>query len=174
LAEAYKRELHILSEFYLDKAEIKEIEEIREKLRRRGIFVLLSSIELPTDKILPFYYERQDIEQIFDFAKNDLDSLPLRTRSQATLRGHFMIVFMATIAHVFIRRMLEKKNFNLGRSAAFEIFSRHVTIVYNNKNFHLPAIPSPTARKIYEVLNIEIPKKMLIKPDVNQINSFVP
>jgi transposase len=34
-------------------------------------------IELPTDKILPFYHERQDIEQIFDFAKNDLDLLPL-------------------------------------------------------------------------------------------------
>ncbi|MDR3186701.1 MAG: transposase [Christensenellaceae bacterium] len=165
LVEANKGEFHILNNFDFNKSEFKEIEEIREKLRRRGIFILLSSIKLPTDKILHFYYERQDIEQIFDFAKNDVDLLPLRVHSEATLRGHFMIVFFSTIAHVYMRRILEKKQFKMSRSAAFEILSRHVTIVYDKKNFHLPSIPSPTTRKIYAVFNIEIPKKMLIQQD---------
>jgi hypothetical protein len=76
---------------------------------------------------------------------------------------------MATIAHVFMRRILEKKKFNLGRSATFELLRRHVTVVYDNKNFHLPAIPTHMIRKIrkirkiYETFDVEIPKKLIIK-----------
>jgi hypothetical protein len=168
LAEANNQEFRILSNFDSDNADEKEIVEIQEKLRKRGIFILLSSIELEKNKILPFYYERQDIKQIFDFAKNGLDLLPLITQSQETLTGHFMVVFMATIAYVHMRRILEKnKEFNLSLSAAFEILSRHVTIVNNNKNFHLPALPSPTTLKIYDVFNIDIPKKMVIIQNSN-------
>jgi hypothetical protein len=164
LVEANKGEYNILNKFDIENTDIKEMEEIREKLRKRGIFILLTSIKMPTKKILPFYYERQDIEQIFDFAKNDLDLLPLRVHSESTLRGHFMVVFMATIAHVYMRRFTENsKKLKLCRSAAFEILSRHVTIVYDTKNFHLPAIPSPTMRKVYEAFNIEIPKRLPIK-----------
>jgi hypothetical protein len=161
LAEANKQEFHILGKFDSEDADEKEIAEIREKLRKRGIFILLSSIKVPSNKILPLYYERQDIEQIFDFAKNDLDLLPLRIHSQATLRGHFMIVFMATIAHVKFRMILEKsKKCKLSRTAAFDLLSRHVTVVYEKKKFHLPAIVDPTTRKIYESFHIEIPKKL--------------
>jgi hypothetical protein len=53
-------------------------------IRERGKFILLSSIEMPTDIVLPFYYERAEIEQIFDFAKNDLDLVPLVLRSDST------------------------------------------------------------------------------------------
>jgi hypothetical protein len=74
-----------------------------------------------------------------------------------------MVVFMATIAHVYIRRFLEKKKFDLSCTAAFNILNKHVTLVYDNKNYHLPAIPSPAARKIYEVFNIVIPKKLFIR-----------
>jgi hypothetical protein len=166
LVEAYKREIHLLHNFVVADAELKEIEEIREKLRKRGIFILLSSIKLPTDKILPFYYERQDIEQIFDFAKNDLDLLPLRVHSEATLRGHFLIVFMATISHVYIRKIMEKaKKTKISRSEAFDVLSKHITVVYENKNFHLPAIPSPMLRKVYDIFNIEVPRKLIIKQE---------
>ncbi|MDR2386013.1 MAG: transposase [Deltaproteobacteria bacterium] len=163
LVEANKQEFHILRKFNYDIADEKEIAEIQEKLRKRGIFILISSIELSKNEVLPFYYERQDIEQIFDFAKNDLDLLPLRTHSHETLRGHFMVVFMASIAHVHMRRILEKrKNIQLSRSAVFDILSRHCTKVYEDKNFHLPDIPSPLLRNIYETFNVDVPTKMYI------------
>jgi hypothetical protein len=164
LVEANKQELHMLKKFDIDIADAKEIEAISEKLRSRGIFVLLSSQQMPTKNILPYYYDRQDIEQIFDFAKNDLDLLPLRVHSESTMRGHLMIVFMATIAHVHMRKMLEKtKNFNLSRAVAFDMLNSHVTVVYPNKNFHMPAIPQPNIRKIYEAFNIGIPIKVDIQ-----------
>jgi hypothetical protein len=167
LVEANKGELNILSNLDIDKVEEKEIEEIREKLRKRGIFILLSSLDVPTKNILYLYYERPGIEQIFDFAKNDLDLVPLRVHSQATLRGHFMIVFMATISYVYMRKIIEKsKKFKLSLSPVFDLLNGHVTIVYGKKNFHVPAIPKPITRKIYEAFNIVIPKRMLIKQDI--------
>jgi hypothetical protein len=57
----------------------------------------------------------------------------------------------------------EKKKFRLRRSAAFDILNRHVIIVSKNKIFHLPAIPLPYPRKIYEAFNIEINKKLFIR-----------
>ncbi|MDR1583791.1 MAG: transposase, partial [Prevotellaceae bacterium] len=109
LVEANKSEFNILRKFNnLKTTEIEEIQEIEDKLRKRGIFVLLSSIDLPTDKILPFYYERQEIEPFFDFSKNDIDLLPLRVHSHAAIRGHLMIVFFASIAHVYLSKILAK------------------------------------------------------------------
>jgi hypothetical protein len=164
LFEANKQEFNILRNFNYDLADEKEIAQIQEKLRKRGIFILISSMKLLKNEVLPFYHERQeDIEQIFDFAKNDLDLLPLRTHCHETLRGHFMVVFMAAIAQVHMRRILEKrKNIHLSPSAVFDILSRHGTKVYEDKNFHLPDIPSPSLRNIYETFNVDLPTKMYI------------
>jgi hypothetical protein len=114
---------------------------------------------------LPFCYNRQDTEQIFDFAKNDLDLPPLRAHSQAALRGHFMIAFLAAAAHVCLRKIIEKQNIKLSRSAVFETLGGHATAAYENKNFRLPAVPSPTSRKFYEAFKIDMPKKMLNRQD---------
>jgi transposase len=164
LVEAHRGQVHLFNNFTGGEAELREMEEIRAILRKRGIIVLLSSIKLPPNKILPFYYDRQDIDQIFDFAINDVDRVPLRERSEATLRGHFLIVFMATISHVYIKKVMENfKILKLSRSDAFKILSRHVTVVYENKNFHLPAIPSAMVRKVYDAFNIEVPRRMIIR-----------
>ncbi|MDR2436959.1 MAG: transposase [Endomicrobium sp.] len=164
LAEANKTEIHILSKLYKN-MKVEELADIRKKLRERGIFILLSSIKMPTDKVLQFYYERADIEQIFDFAKNDLNLVPLRLHSESTLRGHFMVVFMATIAHAYIKRIKNKSKKLLPQSLStiFEILKKHYTEVYQKKNFHLPRVPSTEIRTIYEGFDLEIPKKMLIK-----------
>jgi hypothetical protein len=162
LDEANKQESHILRKFDSGNPDEKEIAEIRAKLRKRGIFILLSSIEMSKNEVFPFYHGRQDMDQIFYLAKNDV--LPLRTSNQTTLRGHSMVVFLASIAHVYMRKILERsKNNKLCLSAAFEILARHVIVVYEDKNFHLPSIPSPMARKIYEAFNITLPKRMPIE-----------
>jgi hypothetical protein len=75
-----------------------------------------------------------------------------------------MIVFFASIAHVYLSKILAKsKELKLSHSSAFEILSKHNTIVYEDKNFHIPAIPIPAIRKIYEAFKVEIPKKIDIK-----------
>jgi transposase len=112
LTEANKLKFNTLSEFECENKDYKEIDEITKQLRKRGIFALLSSLKMPTNEILSVYYERTRLEQIFDFAINELDALPLRKHSEIAIRGHLMIVFMSTIAHVYMEKLMDKKKFN--------------------------------------------------------------
>lgn len=53
--------------------------------------------EIDTKEVLPLYYARQQIEQVFDIAKNYADILPLRVHGEDTFRGHLLLCFIATI-----------------------------------------------------------------------------
>ena len=62
----------------LDTSKISSEKFLSDKLSH-GIFILLSSMDLPNEQLLPCYYSRQSVEQFFDTIKNDSDILPLRT-----------------------------------------------------------------------------------------------
>jgi hypothetical protein len=74
-----------------------------------GYFVLISSEMLDVFEVMPLYYMRQIIEQTFDFAKNDVALVPLRTHTDETFRGHLMLSFMATILLITVRRVLKTR-----------------------------------------------------------------
>jgi hypothetical protein len=71
-------------------------EEIDQRISKLGLFVLLSSDDMDTKDVLPLYYTRQQVEQVFDIAKNNADILPLRTQNEDTFRGHLLLTFLAT------------------------------------------------------------------------------
>lgn len=71
--------------------------EVYDKLCMQGIFILVSSRPIAKNKILPLYYTRQQIEQIFDICKNNTNMLPLRVQSEETLRGHLLLAFAASV-----------------------------------------------------------------------------
>ena len=85
--------------------EFTSVEERENSLRACGVFILISKIQVGVDEILPLYYSRQAIEQVFDFEKNYGNLLPLRTHSEATFRGHLMVSFMATVSIMTIDRL---------------------------------------------------------------------
>jgi transposase len=62
-----------------------------------GLFIRISFAEINTMEVLPLYYARQQIEQVFDIAKNYADILPLRVHGEDTFRGHLLLCFIATI-----------------------------------------------------------------------------
>jgi transposase len=72
-------------------------EEIDSSLSTLGMFIMISSEEIDTKEVLPLYYARQQIEQVFDIAKNYTDILPLRVHGEDTFRGHLLLCFIATI-----------------------------------------------------------------------------
>lgn len=61
--------------------------EIITAMQSEGLFGVISSHEYPCREILPTYYQRQSIEQIFDFVKNYTKLLPLHTQNENVLRG---------------------------------------------------------------------------------------
>ena len=79
--------------------------------KSKGMFIIVSSDCVGISEILPLYYARQAIEQVFDFYKNNADLLPLRTHNEGTLRGHLMLSFMATIAYMLVNSLLDGTKF---------------------------------------------------------------
>jgi hypothetical protein len=71
--------------------------QVHRKMNTHGVFVLLSTRPVARDEILPLYYTRQQIEQVFDLCKNNTNLLPLRVQTEDTLRGHLLLAFVASV-----------------------------------------------------------------------------
>ena len=90
------------------------LSEVFALMQNEGLFGLISGKELSNDEILPCYYQRQDAEQILDFAKNYTRLLPLRVRNEDTLSGHVLMSFVATIIVKMIQLRLKTQDMYLG------------------------------------------------------------
>lgn len=79
--------------------ELSEKDKISElhKFNNAGIFILISSKEIDLNDIMDAYYTRQTVEQVFGVSKSDLDLLPIRCHSNATIRGYLFLQFLLLI-----------------------------------------------------------------------------
>jgi hypothetical protein len=89
-----------------------KITKIDKNLDYPGNFILLSSNDYSIDEILPLYYTRQSIEQVFDISKTYAGILPLRCHSEETIRGTLLISFLATILYSIISYKLSSTKFS--------------------------------------------------------------
>lgn len=80
---------------------------VNKKIKYSGYFILLSKSEIKKNDILPTYYMRQAIEQIFGFAKSNNTLLPLRVHTEQSINGYLMIVFLALIIFITMRQKLQ-------------------------------------------------------------------
>ena len=78
----------------------------------QGVFILVASRRIAPTKLLPLYYTRQQIEQVFDIGKNYADMLPLRVQTEETFRGHLLLTFIVTVILKQLQDALLKTTFN--------------------------------------------------------------
>ena len=97
------------------KAEEEELEpkELFRRMSGMGVFMLVCSRPVDAEEILPLYYSRQDIEQVFDITKGYANALPLRVQSIETFRGHLLMVFCATVVLRFLQQDLLHSRYSL-------------------------------------------------------------
>jgi hypothetical protein len=76
--------------------------QVHDAIQNQGIFILITSNQIDTKEVLPLYYTRQQIEQVFDIGKNYAGMLPVRVHSEDTFRGHLLLTFITTAV---IKRM---------------------------------------------------------------------
>ena len=84
--------------------------EISKKLKKAGIFVLLSATEISVTEVLPLYYLRQSAEHIFQISKTYADILPLRIHSESAFRGILFLNFLTVVLYINFREQLPKNN----------------------------------------------------------------
>jgi hypothetical protein len=127
-----------------------------EKLDSFGLFVLISSEAIETKDILPLYYTRQTIEQVFDFAKNDADLLPLRTHNEETFRGHILLAFMATVLIITVNKRMQGTKYCA--KSAFHAFRRIKCNIY--AQIVVTSEPGKDANAILKHLKLRIPETL--------------
>lgn len=131
-------------------------DEIDKNAKTKGMFVIISSENVATSEILPLYYMRQTIEQVFDIYKNNADLVPLRTHGEDTFRGHLMLSFMSTIALMQMNQLLEGVKYTAEGAARSlnnlkcKVFDNHILVKE----------PTKKENDIALHLNIEIPLKL--------------
>ena len=106
-------------------------DQVYDTIQQQGVFILISSRRIASDKVLPLYYTRQQIEQIFDIGKNYADMLPLRVHTEETFRGHLLITFIATVVLKKIQDVL--KNTSVTPMSLFLNLRNHKCKVYRDK-----------------------------------------
>ena len=134
--------------------------EVHDAMAAQGTFTLLSSKRLAPSDILPTYYARQQIEQVFDLGKNYAPMLPLRVQSEEALRGHLLLTFVATAVFRLLQERLECSPYN--PQSMFQNLRNQKCKVYDRQI--IPQEPAKKANDAYKLLDIPSPAK-LPRPD---------
>ena len=133
-------------------------EETESRITKLGAFVLISSEDMDIKDVLPLYYTRQQVEQVFDISKNNADILPLRVQNEDTLCGHLMLTFIATAILQKLQRdiiALRKKGDKTNPEGALMKLRNQKCKVYRDK-----IIPQEAVKEIndvYKLLRIDCP-----------------
>ena len=133
-------------------------EETDKRISKLGVFILLSSDDIDTKDILPLYYTRPQVEQVFDIAKNNADILPLRTQNEDTFRGHLMLTFLATVILQKMQRdilTLRKKGDKTNPEGTLMTLRNQKCKVYDANIVPQEAVKDINA--VYKLLGIKCP-----------------
>jgi hypothetical protein len=143
------------------KAKAKEMKDkdVYDKMSRQGLFILVSSRRIAKDKILPTYYTRQQIEQIFDIGKNYANMLPLRVQSEKTFRGHLLLTFVASVIVKLIQDKLKETPYN--PISLFLNLRNHKCKIFDN--LIVTQEPFKKVNDFYKLFDITCPNEITIK-----------
>ena len=134
-----------------------------------GVFMIISSEDIHREEILPLYYTRQQIEQVFDLGQNNADLLPLRIHNEDTFRGHVMLTFLATALLQKLQRDIiakRKKKDKVNPEGAFMALKNQKCKVYMDEIVPQEAVKN--INDIYKLFQIKCPTTI---PNCSKNNS---
>ena len=109
-------------------------EDYNSAIENMGVFMLISSEKMDISDVLPIYYQRQEIEQMFDIAKNNTEILPLRVHDLQSFRGHLLVSFIGIAAYTIADKLLANSKYslmsalNLLRNLKISVFDRNAVV----------------------------------------------
>ncbi len=139
--------------------ENKDFDETDAAIKKLGAFALLSSVDIGEEQLLPLYYTRQQVEQIFDISKNYADMLPIRVQNEEAFAGHMLICFIATAIMQRLQQDLLKKKTkkakSLNASSIFGYLRNQKCKVY--VDCVIPQEARKEANAIYDLFKLHVP-----------------
>jgi transposase len=117
-------------------------DDMNKAMHTKGMFVLIASKSIDKSAIMPLYYTRQAIEQVFDINKNNIDLLPLRVHGIETFRGLMLVSFITSVAYVLVNEYLCDTDFRsieayrLFKNLKCKVFDDQIIIQELNKKMN--------------------------------------
>ncbi len=130
------------------------MDEYRLERRMAGVFGIVSDLDVEAQVVYEQYKEREEIEQAFDFMKNDLEADKTYLSRDEAVRGYFVVVFLAMRIYFKILKRLREKGL-VGKVSVREVLfalSKMRMIVEKSGNEYLCALPKKT-EQILEVFS---------------------
>jgi len=81
--------------------------ELREKLKKTGTILILSSKDMPEQEMYELYKKRERVEKMFDAYKNVLDADRSYLQDDESVFGHVFISFLSLYAYCKLEEMLK-------------------------------------------------------------------
>lgn len=134
------------------------LSELRQRTENLGAFALVSSRPIAIDKLLPLYYTRQDIEQVFDLSKSYASLLPVCVQSESAFRGHLLLTFLSTVIVRQIQQLGKQRD--LDSEEIFERLGNHRCKLFDNTV--LPQEVTRQQSEVYEIFKIVPPKTVTV------------
>lgn len=134
------------------------MEEYRLRRRMAGVFGIVSDLDVEPRLVYMQYKQREEIEQAFDFMKNDLEADRSYLGRDEVVRGYFVVVFLAMRLYFKILRRLRERDL-VGKVSVKEVLytlSKMRMIVEASGREYLCALPKRT-EQILEVFSDHIP-----------------
>lgn len=125
--------------------------EIQARMDKMGVFMLASSRRIAVKDLLPLYYTREDIEQVFDITKGYAKALPLNVQSIDTFRGHLLMVFISTIILRLLQRTLAKTPYSL--DDVMSVMRNQKAKVFDE--FVIPTEPTKKQNELYKLVGVK-------------------
>ena len=122
--------------------------------RMAGVFGILSDLDVDAQVVYEQYKEREEIEQAFDFMKNDLEADKTYLGRDDAVRGYFVVVFLAMRLYFKILKRLRERDL-VGKVSVKEVLyalSKMRMIVETSGREYLCALPKKT-EQILEVFS---------------------
>ena len=122
--------------------------------RMAGVFGIVSDLDVEPRVVFEQYKEREEIEQAFDFMKNDLEADRTCLGGDDAVRGYFVVVFLAMRLYFKVLRRLRERGL-VGKVSVREVLfalSKMRMIVEASGREYLCALPKRT-EQILEVFS---------------------
>lgn len=151
MRDQQKKRLHEkMSDSHMDDGDIYD------SMENYGLFMLIASRPIATEKILPLYYTRNRIEEVFRIDKGKGKLLPLRMSTEDVFCGHLMMTFIAAVVLMLLQERLADTAFT--SSAMFEELRHQQGIVYDGAI--VPSIAVKKMNEIYKLFKIKCPDEI--------------
>ena len=126
----------------------KDMEYFEDKKKRLGAFAIMSDLDRNPSEIYEQYKSREEVEQVFDIMKGDLESDRTYLRDNEKVKGFFFIVFLALRIRFSILKVLKDHSL-LGKMSVNEIIfelSKMERIVEKSGAEYFAAVPKKVER----------------------------